>query len=369
MIKIISIKIISIGLAFFLIKFITFLFIIIFILINKESENFLNCKNNDSEFWLGNYSMKPINSYSVPDELPIASILYNKYWNEVFNLTYLKIKIGRKNFWFKILKKINLKALFRLIFYFLTGINRIFINIFKEVLNYKKKEKLENFLFKKFASIGDDRLIMKIKGEWVINGKIDIIKNKIRQKLIIENRISHENIEYAMPWIEKIIEKYDSRISENIKDLIIKKGVFANKITKKPHWHTFGILKDESKIPYITDEEKAIDNDNYGLKPVLKGVYLKKKSTLLEIEKDKTIFLENEVELQAHPFIKSAYYNGFNEKIMQDSFLNQIFFYEKMKLELYGDLKMVIYDEIIAKELEKTISDDLLDSFYKGIGI
>jgi hypothetical protein len=97
------------------------------------------------------------------------------------------------------LKKINLKALFRLIFYFLTGINRIFINIFKEVLNYKKKEKIENFLFKKFASIGDDRLIMKIKGEWVINGKIDIIKNKIRQKLIIENRISHENIEYAMP--------------------------------------------------------------------------------------------------------------------------------------------------------------------------
>jgi hypothetical protein len=54
---------------------------------------------------------------------------------------------------------------------------------------------------------------------------------------------------------------------------------------------------------------------------------------------------------------------------MQDSFLNQIFFYEKMKLELYGDLKMVIYDEIIAKELEKTISDDLIDSFYKGIGI
>jgi LPS O-antigen subunit length determinant protein (WzzB/FepE family) len=86
-----------------------------------------------------------------------------------------------------------------LFFYFLTGLNRIFIKIIKEILKYKKKEKIENFLFKKFTSIGDDRLIIKIKGEWIINGKIDIIKNKIKQKLINENKISYKNIEYSMP--------------------------------------------------------------------------------------------------------------------------------------------------------------------------
>lgn len=40
-----------------------------------------------------------------------------------------------------------------------------------------------------------------------------------------------------MPWIEKIIIKHDSKIK---------------------HWHIFDIIKDENKIPYITDEDKEI---------------------------------------------------------------------------------------------------------------
>ena len=252
------IKIISIGLTFFLIKLITFLFILLFILINKESENILNCNKNDSENRIGNYSIKPINCYFMPDDLPIGTLLYNKYWNEVFNLTYLKIKIGRKKFWFKIFKKIDLKSILRIVFYFFTGINKIFIRITKIILNYEKKEKIENFLFKKFINVRDDRLIIKIKGEWTINGRIDILLNKIKKKLINENKISHEHIEYAMPWIEKIIIKHDSKINQSIKDLIIQKGTFTNRITKIKHWHIFDIIKDENKIPYITDEDKAI---------------------------------------------------------------------------------------------------------------
>jgi hypothetical protein len=53
----------------------------------------------------------------------------------------------------------------RIIFYFFTGVNRIFIDITKLILNYKKKEKIENLLFKKFINILDDRLIIKVKGE------------------------------------------------------------------------------------------------------------------------------------------------------------------------------------------------------------
>lgn len=363
------IKIISIGLTFFLIKFITFLFVLLFILINKESEDILNCNKNDSEDRIGNYSIKPINYYFVPDDLPIGTLLYNKYWNEVFNLTYLKIKIGRKNFWFKVLKKIDFKSILKIFFYFFTGINKIFIRITKIILNYEKEEKIEDFLFKKLINVRDDRLIIKVKGEWNVNGRIDILLNKIKQKMINENKLSHEHIEYTMTWIEKIIVKHDSKINQSIKDLIIQKGTFTNKITKIKHWHTLDIIKDENKIPYITDEDKAIQKEYYGLKPILKGINLEKKSVLLELDKDKTILSGNKIKLEAHQFIKSAYYNGYNKEIMKDKFLDQIFIYEKIRLELSEDLKMIIYDELMAKELEKTISDELLDSFFNGIVI
>jgi hypothetical protein len=44
-------------------------------------------------------------------------------------------------------------------------LNKIFIDIARLILNYKKKEKIENLLFTKFGNILDDRLIIKIKGE------------------------------------------------------------------------------------------------------------------------------------------------------------------------------------------------------------
>jgi len=41
------------------------------------------------------------------------------------------------------------------------------------------------------------------------------------------------------------------------------------------------------------------------------------------------------------PFVKSAHSYGFDEKIMKDEFLSKIFFYDKIKLGLYEDLKTI----------------------------
>jgi hypothetical protein len=131
-----------------------------------------------------------------------------------------------------------------------------------------------------------------------------------------------------MPWIEKILEKYNSEIEDNMKELIIQKGIFNNKVTKVPHWHTFGILKDDKKIPYITDQKTSIEKNNYELKPILKNIYLKKKSILLEVDKDEIILIGNKKELVVQPFVKSAHSYGFDEKIMKDEFLSkEIFLY------------------------------------------
>ena len=367
MIKMVSIKIISIGLAFFLIKFITFLFIMIFILINKESEDILSTEKYDCEDRVGNYSFRPINIFSTPDELPIATMLYYKYWNEVFNLTYLKIVIGRKNFWFKILKKINFKSIIRIIFYFFTGLNKIFIDIAKLILNYKKKEKIENLLFKKFINILDDRLIIKIKGEWAINGFVSETTNIVKKILINKNTLSTSSIESKMPYIHMIVEKHNNKMMKDFFSFKMKQGFFKNRITNKTHEHILEINKDPKNVGYITDYEKANNNGNYDLNVMLEKVELKKTSKVLEIPKKEIYMFKQEKFKNPFPFLESARNNYYDENSISDNLIEQISDYKEIRIDLYLDLKEIIPDESTLKEVDEVIVNELIKNFTKAI--
>ena len=361
------IKSFLITLVFLIIKSITILILIIILLINKESEDILNCDKNDSEDRKGNYFLRPITLFSTPDDLPIATMLYYKYWNEVFNLTYFKIMIGRKNFWFKIFRKINLKTISKIIFYFFIGINKTFINITKEILNYKKKEKIEDFLFRKSINIIDDRLILKINGEWVINGFINETTHKVKNVLLSKNNLSTSSINSAVPHIYGVIKKHNDRLIKDFLNLKMEKGIFKNKISKKMHEHILEINKNHEYIGYITDQKKADINENYGLNVMLEKIELKKKSKLLEISKNEVSMIGKIKLKNPFPFLESARNNDYNEKIISDNFTEQISNYKEMRIDLYEDLKEIIQDEWSLKEIDEIIFKELINNFTRVI--
>ena len=361
------IKIFIITLVFLIIKSIIILILIILLLINKESEDILNCDKNDSDDRKGNYFFKPMNLFSTPDDLPIATILYYKYWNEVFNLTYFKIMIGRKNFWFKIFRKINLKTISKIIFYFFIGINKTFINITKEILNYEKKEKIEDFLFIKFINIIDDRLIIKINGEWVINGFINETTNKIKNVLLLKNNLSTSSINNAVPNIYGVIKKHNDRLLKDFLKLKVEKGIFKNKMSKKMHEHILKINKNYEYIGYITDQKKADINENYGLNVMLEKIKLEKRSKLLEISKNEVNMIGKIKLKNPFPFLESARNNDYDKSIISDNFIEQISNYEEMRIDLKNDLKEIIQDEWSLKEIDEIIFKELIDNFTKLI--
>ncbi len=360
------IKTILIGIIFFTIKSIIILTLFIFYLINKESNNILNSTKYDSEIRKGNYELRPINFYTTPNDLPIGTIIYYKYWNEVFNLTYLKILSGHENFWLEAFKKIKFNSWFYLLLWYYIDLSRNFIKISLEIVKYKEKN-IEEFLFLKFSNVLDDRLIIKLEDKWIVNGFVTETSNKAKLILLKKNNLSTSNINLAMPHIIKIIEKNKDKTNKNYLQFVIKQGIFLDKKNKTPHSHIKNICKNDDFIGYITDQQKADFKKNYNLRSILEKVELEKKSKVLEIPKSEIILYGEEKTVNSRPFLESAYRYPYSEDLVKDEFKESVFEYTTIKDDIYSDLKELINDESLVNELNEMITKELFDNLNKVI--
>jgi len=352
-------KIYIITIIWVIIKLIGLILILILFFINKESEHILKKKEN--------YCVRPIEFYMTPEDLPISTILYYAYWNKVFDLTYFKIFVGKKNLIFKILKSIKIKNIIKHFFYFYFEISRIFIKILIEVIKYDDKKNIENYLFKKFANPIDDRVIIKIDEDWLLNGTVDLICYKIKCNLLNKNTMSSSNIEMIMPRIYKLTNNYYTNISKDFTEQTLIKGLFTNKITNVEHWHAEEIIKKNECIGYITDSEKAFAKNNYGKKLILKKIQLKKESNMLMLNKEEVELSSKKIEISSFPFIKAASIESYDEKEINGWFIEGVESYKRLREDIILNLKDEGINDYDAMEIEDIIVKNTIQSIARNI--
>jgi len=118
-------KVFLIYFAFKFAKTISFLFVMVFLTANYESNKILTSKIFDNGSREINSSFRPIKLEYLPEKVVIGTILYRACCNLVFSLCYAKITLGK----FYLLKLINIKTIAIRIMYLLFGITRVTIKI------------------------------------------------------------------------------------------------------------------------------------------------------------------------------------------------------------------------------------------------
>lgn len=340
MIKYVLFKTILITLSYLLIKSLSIIYLTINFIINKESEEILNKKffKIDENRWT-NYCIRPKKINTTDEDMPIGTILYKIYYNKVFNLTYIKILLGREKFWIKIIKNIKLKNIIEKIFYLLVGLSKFFITILSIITKYKNKS-IQEYLFSTFCNPWDeisDRLIIRINNKWEINGIRKRIHQKIKEELYYktsENKWSSGSIE-----IWKMIEKWEKEYSKYSYETITKSILHKNK-SIGIHNIFPELIKENKLVAYMTDLNKAEKKNNFSLSPFIYKFEGDKKDSRILIDDIYNVKqLEEEKSISSLKIILGAKVNGFNETFASKKFLNNIESIEEIWLMIDTDLE------------------------------
>jgi hypothetical protein len=221
------------------VKFFSVFFLFVHFAAQVESEFFLkkNYKVNINKY--ENYEFRPIIFWESNHNLPISTILYYAYSNLVFDVTYAKIKYGRKKLFILYLK--NPYNLLRILFFWYIGFSRVVFQIIKSVVF--NKENIGDFLLFKFMRISDDRLILKINNEWKVNGSQWMIF--IEQiSLRLHAKLGHSNATAAI----LMINKWKQDLNEITYYHRSYRAIFVDKSTKIPHSVYLDIHKSVDKL-------------------------------------------------------------------------------------------------------------------------
>lgn len=294
-----------------------------------------------------NFSFRPIMFDTTPDDVVIGTILYYAYYNSVFDLTYKKIALGRKNFW---IKQISIKKTLKSIFFWYVGISRLMLLLALKIIKYDEKG-LENYLVKLFIKPMDDRLILKINNKWEINGKWELFWKTTNEKLL--GLTSESNLEYIKPSLLKIYNK-SLEINSESKTFL---ATFVNVKTKIPH-NIFPEASKDSKIwAYQTDFQKAYNKDFYNKEPLIhKYDGIKKQSTLLEGRFDEFKQIRKEKITTVTNQFKGALDYGYNDEKLSEKYNDGINELRIIEIEIN---KLLDEIGIESNEIKKTIWTDL----------
>jgi hypothetical protein len=324
---------ICIVLIFFFIKEISIIFILLLIMINKESDDILNTKRS----WMGNrimnFSMRPKILYCTPSK-PIKGNLFSiMYYNKVFDLTYLKIFLGVDKFWIKILKSYKLKDILIRIVYMYFGMSRLLLNLMLEIIKYDKKC-LEDYLFGICQNPSDDRIIMRIDGVWVINGANKRIVDEVCQHIIKNNLMSHNKTEQFSHILFNKLDNYRF-IKSKMDSYPI---VWGNMIDKNRTSHVYveNLTKRDSHLGMLTDYFKAKKMNCYGKDPIINKINIKKETIVLQEKKSNIFIFGEERTVPTLPFLKAAKISGFDKNLVNINFKDKL----KMNDDLEGTIDL-----------------------------
>lgn len=320
----------------FFLKAITFSFMFMLFIINKESNDILN-KNNG-------FYIRAKKIEQIPEEIPILTLFYKWSFNKVFDLTYFKIKNKSKWLIIAVLKNIRIKDLILRIFLISIGLNKLFFKIIK-TLWYK--ENIVKCIFEKTYRENDGKLIIKINNEWKVNGYNEIIKGILKKhnKIISENEC--ENL--LKKWIE-LNNKTNSNKILNFTGISLEG-------TSVKHYGTSSMSKEKENIVYLTDRSKAILKDFYGRDIVLNNIKIIKESVLLEAKRGeyKEIIIDDK-HIKEQKIIDAAVESGFNQEKVDDAFIEKVENKKEVNKIMWNDLKNLgVNEECIEKEQKRII--------------
>lgn len=97
---------------------------------------------------------------------PLSYLIYKKYQLFVFNLTYSKVSYGSLLF----LKQFSLNFLIKRLFYYITGLSRVFFYTFFYIVKYLSKSmSYEEIISDIFMHYNDNRRLILMEGKWIAN--------------------------------------------------------------------------------------------------------------------------------------------------------------------------------------------------------
>jgi hypothetical protein len=314
--------------------------------LNKESNEIL--KKEDG------FYLRPIKLNGMPDKIPLLTLIYTYLYNKTFDLVYMKIKIGEKNFWFKIALKIKKKEILIRFFYLFIGISRFMVKIIKEVW---KIENLNEYIFIKNYNENDSRMVIKINGEWCTNGS-KIVKMIIKS---FKKDLSEREIEdMVYKW-----EIKNNEISERFINLhpIEIKGVDST------HYGTDMLAKDR-KLIYFTDFKKSVKNGEYGQECLINKINLSKETKiLLPKEESCKLILNKKIRLvKEKNIISGACDNGFNRDLVDKDLANKIEKQMSLESTIKNDLSDIgVSEPDLIKKIIKTLDNNIDLSFITDL--
>ena len=304
----------------FYIKFISFLYVMIFITANYESNKILNKKffNNGERYT--NYSIRPKILSQTPKELQIGNILFIAYWNFVFNITYLKILYGK---WF-FLKNIKIKNIIERLFLMYFGISKLFIKLMIHIFKIYKKNNIEDYLLIFFLNPEDNRIILRINNKWVVNNGWKILK-----EIIEKNIIKDDN------FLSKIEDIYHKIIKSNYTTTTYEAS-FTNPNKRQIIHNIYPEISKKKEIsPYRTAYDIAYNNNFYKKSPIIKKFYGdNKESTLIPEKKINLIQKSEEITTFAGKIYKGAVYDGYDPTILSEKAIHSIKDFKEIDFEL-----------------------------------
>lgn len=309
-------KVFLISFVILYIKIIAILYAIVLFTINLESENFLNKSFKIDEKIYASYFVRPLIFSNKPENFGIGTLFYYGYWNLVFDLTYLKILLGRKRFWFKIF---SLKKFFFSVFFWYVGVSKLLFRLLIKILKINQNS-IEDYLFFLFSRPNDDRLIIKINNEWQVNGKTATkVFNEIEE--ILRNKISYSQ------WNSMKIQLY--KLTQKMWEISSETQVYSAKFieinNKKKHTVFPESSKVEKFLGYQTEYDKACNNQFYNRKPLInKFQGPKKESTLLFANENEFKQITKEEKVNAINHFKGAIADGYDKTIISKNYENSI---------------------------------------------
>lgn len=334
------------------IKAIGLLISIILWLINKESEDILKTKRE-------NICIRPTIFIEMPETMTISSLMHNKYKNKVFDLTYMKILLGRDRFWIKMLILTINKNTVKNIFFIILGINRLLINFLYIVLK-NDWNSLKIYIYNKTVNPVDSRIIMKINERWEINGTKEKIISFI--ELNLQNKISRSNFNLISPLIYKKIEILEKKITEIDHETKTFRGLFVEKTTKMHHKVFIEMPKSDRYYGYETDLLKAAKNNYYGLTPLIEYKGTKKDSVLIKINSNEMIPKTEMKKESALAIYYGGISNGYNPTEINDKHVINMKKIETIENEFIEELNNIGFDESDSKRISKQVIELIIKS-------
>ena len=275
---------------------------------------------NKNSFWCGdrytNETLYPTLIHSVGNDSQLSELLYKKYQLRVFNIVYSRVKNGK----YHIFKQISLNKISSTIFFYVTGISRIFSITVYTLLKANTKLTRNHLLCELFLYSTDDRKLIKINNIWVANGN----KNTLFKLMNTAKDYKDNKIHFTNNDMQNIINSYNILKSFDVE--YYKIAQFTNKNeTQIPHKAVFNITKNKEMVALETSLYKSIAMKHYGKEPIIYkyqgGI---KQSTLLQQNVEDIKQISEPKYIPIKKIITGAYTNGYNKDIISNKYKDHI---------------------------------------------